>query len=61
VALEAGARQVVLSTPARAAGRSEANVPAYRYGIVLLLLFATFVFLAIGPGVALAKVRARIS
>jgi hypothetical protein len=24
-------------------------MPAYRYGIVLLLLFATFVFLAIGP------------
>jgi hypothetical protein len=49
MALEAGARLDLLSTPARAAGRSEARMPAYRYGIVLLLLFATFVFLAVGP------------
>jgi hypothetical protein len=49
MALEACARQVLLSTPTRAAGPNEARMPAYRYGIVLLLLFATFVFLAIGP------------
>jgi Ion channel len=49
MALEAGARLDLLSTPTRAAGRSEARTPAYRYGIVLLLLFATFVFLAVGP------------
>jgi ion channel len=49
MALEACARQVLLSTPTRAAGPSEARMPAYRYGIVLLLLFATFVFLAVGP------------
>jgi hypothetical protein len=49
MALEAGARPVLLSTPARAEGGSEARLPAYRYGIVLLLLFATFIFLAIGP------------
>ena len=49
MALAAGARLDLLNTPARAAGRSEARMPAYRYGIVLLLLFATFVFLAVGP------------
>src|SRR5947207_412490 len=49
MALEAGGRLALLSTPARAAGGSEARTPAYRYGIVLLLLFATFIFLAIGP------------
>jgi hypothetical protein len=49
VALEKGARPALVNTPAQAAGRSAARVPAYRYGIVLLLLFATFVFLAIGP------------
>jgi Ion channel len=49
VALEKGARPALVNTPARAEGRSQARVPAYRYGIVLLLLFATFVFLAIGP------------
>ncbi len=30
-------------------GRIEARVPAYRFGIVLLLLLATFIFLAAGP------------
>ncbi len=49
MAVEAGARLDLLSTPARAAGRGQTRMPAYRYGIVLLLLFATFVFLAIGP------------
>lgn len=49
MALEAGARLDLLSTPARTAGGGEARMPAYRYGIVLLLLFATFVFLAVGP------------
>jgi Ion channel len=49
VAVEAGARLDLLSTPARAAGRGKTRMPEYRYGIVLLLLFATFVFLATGP------------
>jgi Ion channel len=49
VALAEGARLDLLnaSTPSR--GTLETRVPAYRYGIVLLLLFATFVFLAVGP------------
>jgi drug/metabolite transporter (DMT)-like permease len=36
-------------TPARHEGRAEQHVPAYRFGIVLVLLFVTFVFLASGP------------
>ena len=38
-----------MSALARVAGRSNSRVPAYRFGIVLLLLFATFIFLATGP------------
>jgi Ion channel len=49
MAVEAGARLDLLSTPTRPAGDGGTRTPAYRYGIVLLLLFATFVFLAIGP------------
>ena len=48
LALEAGARQVLLSASAWAAGRSEASMPAYRYGIVRAPLFGTFAS-AIGP------------
>ncbi len=49
MALAEGARLDLVSSPARAGDRGEARVPAYRFGIVLLLLFATFVFLAVGP------------
>jgi hypothetical protein len=38
-----------VSALARVASRSNSRVPAYRFGIVLLLLFATFIFLATGP------------
>ncbi len=37
------------SVEQRDEGRIEARVPAYRFGIVLLLLLATFIFLAAGP------------
>jgi hypothetical protein len=49
VALEEGARLDLVSTTDRTGGRGEDRVPAYRFGIVLLLLLATFVFLASGP------------
>jgi Ion channel len=48
--MEKGARpDLVTAAPTRAERPSESRVPAYRFGIVLLLLFATFVFLASGP------------
>lgn len=49
MALEKGARLDLVSTDTRTGGRGDDRVPAYRYGIVLLLLLATFVFLASGP------------
>jgi hypothetical protein len=49
MALAEGARLDLLITSAPRVVRREAHVPAYRFGIVLLLLFATFVFLASGP------------
>ena len=49
MALAEGARLDLVRTPGRAAARGKTRVPAYRFGIVLLLLFATFVFLAVGP------------
>ena len=39
MALEAGARLDLLNTPTRAAGRSKARTPAYRYGIVSCAAF----------------------
>lgn len=49
MALAEGARPGLVSPPFRRERRVETRVPAYRFGIVLLLLFATFVFLASGP------------
>jgi Ion channel len=49
MALEEGARLDLVSASPRTGKRGDTRVAAYRYGIVLLLLFATFVFLAIGP------------
>jgi len=49
MALAEGARLDLVRTPGRAAARGKTRVPAYRFGIVLLLLLATFVFLAVGP------------
>jgi hypothetical protein len=37
------------SVPQEAGARTATRVPAYRFGIVLLLLLATFIFLASGP------------
>jgi hypothetical protein len=37
------------SVPQEAGAHTATRVPAYRYGIVLLLLLATFIFLAAGP------------
>jgi Ion channel len=44
-----GARFDLVTTRHGDEGRIEVRVPAYRFGIVLLLLFATFIFLASGP------------
>jgi hypothetical protein len=49
MALAEGARLDLLNASSPSMGRGEPRVPAYRFGIVLLLLFATFVFLASGP------------
>ena len=49
MALAQGARLDLLNASGPGPGPAETRVPAYRYGIVLLLLFATFVFLASGP------------
>jgi hypothetical protein len=49
MALAEGARLDLLNASAPRVSRGEAHVPAYRFGVVLLLLFATFVFLASGP------------
>ena len=38
-----------MSTPEPPEGRVEAELPGYRFGIVLALLFVTFVFMASGP------------
>jgi hypothetical protein len=38
-----------VSVPEEAESRVHTHVPEYRFGVVLLLLFATFVFLASGP------------
>jgi hypothetical protein len=49
LALAEGSRPVLLNPSTPGVSRGEAHIAAYRYGIVLLLLLATFVFLAIGP------------
>ena len=49
MALAESARQDLMSPSSSREGRRETREPAYRFGIVLLLLFATFAFLASGP------------